>query len=72
MWKEILIKEKPDTRHDVLCAWQPSHREGIWTYDVLIHWPDGIWTDSMENEVQACEMPTYWAEIQLPKWKAIS
>jgi len=30
------------------------------------------WTDSMENEVEVCEMPTYWTEIQLPKWKAIS
>lgn len=70
MWSDVAGKVKPSARHEVLCAWQPSHSGGAWNYDVLVHWPDGVWTDTMENEVEADEMPTYWQEIQKPAWKA--
>lgn len=70
MWSEVAGKVNPATRHDVLCAWQPSYSGGPWAYEVLVNWPDGVWTDTMENEVEANEMPTYWMEIQRPAWKA--
>lgn len=70
MWNEVAGKGKPATRHDVLCAWQPSYSGGMWSYEVLVHWPDGAWTDTAENEVEADEMPTHWQEIQNPAWKA--
>jgi hypothetical protein len=68
MWNEIAGKATPKTKHDVLCAWRPSYSGGMWAYEVLVHWPDGVWTDTNENEVDACEMPTHWKEIQQPAW----
>lgn len=69
MWNDIVGKPAPAKKHEVLCAWQPYVESGQWMYEVLIHWPDGAWTDTAENVVEADEMPAYWQEIQRPTWK---
>lgn len=70
MWNDVASKAAPTKRHEVLCAWQPYVQAGSWAYEVLIHWPDGVWTDTTENEVQDDEMPTYWQDIHRPTWQA--
>lgn len=67
-WRSI--KQHPVGKRQVLCAWQPFREDGEWQYEVLIHWPDGVWTDKAENEVQAEEMPTYWWSILEPARRA--
>ena len=65
-WLPFSEKTAPKNRHEVLCAWKTGNR---WTYAVLIHWPDGLWTDETENELQP-EMgdafPLLWMDIPAP------
>ena len=70
MWNDVAGKAAPTKKHEVLCAWQPCVKTGSWVYGVLIHWPDGVWTDTTENDVEADEMPNYWQDIQSPAWQA--
>lgn len=70
MWNDVAGKPTPKEKHEVLCAWQPYVKSGSWGYEVLIHWPDGIWTDATETEVDTEEMPTYWQDIHKPTWQA--
>jgi hypothetical protein len=69
MWNVVAVKEAPTKKQEVFCAWQPYVKTGSWRYEVLIHWPDGVWTDITENEVEVAEMPTYWQDIQRPAWQ---
>jgi len=62
-WYDVTEKRPPVTnKQEVLCAWGPP-----WTYRVLVHWPDGIWTDADENPVGADEMPRLWRPISQPR-----
>ena len=66
-WSKVAGKPNPHYGTQLLCAWKPTSsilRE--WRYEVLIHWPDGSWTDNFEDEVPADEMPDYWMAIISP------
>ena len=68
MWQPAKNKQAPLARQQVLCAWQPDKKTGQWSYDVLLHWPDGEWTDTCENLIEQEEMPDYWEAISQPGW----
>ena len=66
-WQKVEDKTPPKTDADwVLCAWargvgsRPPH------YEVLLHWPDGAWTGTGEQELCAEEMPDWWVSIKPP------
>jgi len=63
IWKRCEAKPAPKQRHTVLCAWQQGNR---WGYAVLVHWPDGQWTDECENEIEDQDLPDLWMEILPP------
>ncbi|PKY09794.1 hypothetical protein B1757_12975 [Acidithiobacillus marinus] len=60
IWHQVKDKPVPHSSHCVLVAWMGRVIE----YDVLIHWPDGMWTDETENEVE--EAPDLWTPIIAP------
>jgi hypothetical protein len=67
MWSEVKDKVAPSKKDQVLCAWKPYDIiNGTWNFEVLIHWPDNVWTDTLENEVDEDEIPTYWQTISMP------
>ena len=66
-WQRVADKPPPKVHAEwLLCAWacgpgaQPPH------YEVLIHWPDGAWSATSENELCAEEMPEWWMAIKPP------
>ena len=66
-WKPVAGKPNPHYGVQLLCAWKPtSSRLQNWRYGVLVHWPDGIWTDDSEDEIPANELPDYWQAISSP------
>jgi hypothetical protein len=68
MWKEVKEKASGGVAQQILCAWThgvpPKPREP--RYEILIHWPDGTWTDADEEEIPEEEMPDYWMAISRP------
>lgn len=70
MWHELKTNPpKPDKYHskELLCAWEFTTKPGHFTYDVLVLWPDGVWTDTTEDPVEKTDcMPAYWRSIQPP------
>jgi len=66
MWHKIEDKKPGKFKQPLLCAWRPISRHSEWTYQVLIHWPDGVWTDTEENEIESEDMPSYWREFDRP------
>ena len=63
MWQEIAEKELPILAMRVLCA---RRGYGQWDYQVLIHWPDGVWTDTEKNEIEEELMPEFWMDLPAP------
>jgi hypothetical protein len=64
MWKDINTLEPGDNKKQLLCAWKPSKDSHPMSYEVMILWPDGILTDTAEDEVLPGEMPDLYLEIQ--------
>jgi hypothetical protein len=64
MWQDICTKTPGYKKQQVLCAWIPTKESHSWSYEVLIHWPDGIWTDTAENEIEPSEMPDVYMDIE--------
>jgi NTP pyrophosphatase (non-canonical NTP hydrolase) len=64
MWKDIKTIKPCDDKKQLLCAWTPSKDIHQCSYEVLILWPDGVWTDTVENEVLPGEMPDLCIEIE--------
>ena len=61
IWQPFKTKPAPTQKHVVLCAW---HSGSHWDYAVMIHWPDGVWTDDRENEMDhRYALPLCWMEI---------
>jgi len=66
-WLKVAGKPNHSYGVQLLCAWKPSStRLGSWTYQVLTHWPDGLWTDDTDDEVPQDELPDYWTAISSP------
>ena len=65
MWQSL--DKIPAFKIEVLCGWKPQSGEQ-WTFEVLIHWPDGVWTDTQENEINQDELPDFWQFIHPPHW----
>lgn len=62
-WRRVSEKTRPHKKPEtVLVAWSCTSGNG--EYDVLIHWPDGTWTDQCEEDVE--ETPDYWMPIIPP------
>jgi hypothetical protein len=70
MWHDIKVKVIGGDLKYLLCAWKPETLNGNWTYEVLIHWPDGTWTDSLEFEVIPAGMPDFYKYISSPNGSA--
>lgn len=70
-WLLFSEKSLPNNCHEVLCAWRKGNE---WTYEVLIHWPDGLWTDLGENDLEQ-ELgwfpPLLWMEIMPPSMRDV-
>jgi len=64
-WSKVEGKMKPHYGTQLLCAWK-NGAASSWTYDVLTHWPDGLWTDAHEEILQLDELPDYWQSISHP------
>ena len=70
-WLLFSEKSLPNNRHEVLCAWKKGC---AWTYEVMIHWPDGILTDTQENEIEPESgdlLPLLWMEIMPPSMRDV-
>ena len=65
-WAKVENKPTPSAGTQLLCAWQPSTKQGSWLYAVLCHWPDGQWTDDADDVVEAGELPHFWQAISKP------
>lgn len=66
MWKKVSGKPNPQYGMQLLVAWKPVSPAASWIYDVLTHWPDGIWTDDADDVVEHDELPDYWQAISAP------
>ncbi len=66
-WAKVEGKPNPHHGTQLLVAWKPtSTRLASWRYGVLVHWPDGMWSDDAEDEIPADELPDYWQAISQP------
>ncbi|MHB1630706.1 MAG: hypothetical protein ACYCQL_00630 [Acidithiobacillus sp.] len=65
-WLPFPEKPVPKNPHEVLCAWKKGNG---WVYEVWIHWPDGVWTDGGENDMETeigALPPVFWMDIPQP------
>jgi hypothetical protein len=65
-WSKVSGKMNPHYSMQLLCAWKPASKAASWRYGVLIHWPDGTWSDDSEDEIPEEELPDYWQAISAP------
>lgn len=67
MWKKVKDKPAPLKPQMVLCADLKCLKSNFGCpYEVLIHWPDGVWTDIHEDEIETDFLPDLWQEIEKP------
>jgi hypothetical protein len=64
MWKDIKSIKPGDDKKHLLCAWTTQVDGHQWGYEVLVLWPDGVLTDTVEDEVLPGEMPDLCMEIE--------
>jgi hypothetical protein len=68
-WNDLKSKRKPRAPEKVLVAWQEKHGDKIVCnrYDVLVHWPDGEWTNEYRRPLPRETLPDFWAKIEPPQ-----
>ena len=68
-WRKVKDKTKPRAPERVLVAWREKRGEKFvcLRYDVLVHWPDGAWTNEFRRPLPYEVLPDFWAKIEPPR-----
>lgn len=64
-WHKIEGKQPAEQPTQYLCAWLPGATGKI-IYAVLTQYPNGVWTDDLDDDIGPDEMPALWQEIEAP------
>lgn len=69
-WIDVSKKNPPETPTQYLCAWKHTNIDR-YSFEVLIHWPDGAWSNTSEDVVDEAELPDLYQEIIPPTTLAL-